>query len=44
LAIVSRIVEDHRGSIRVEENKPMGSRFVVELPVAPEAVSAPAAS
>jgi two-component system, NtrC family, nitrogen regulation sensor histidine kinase NtrY len=44
LAIVSRIVEDHRGSIRVEENKPMGSRFVVELPVAPETVSAPAAS
>ncbi|MFZ3266177.1 MAG: ATP-binding protein [Terriglobales bacterium] len=34
LAIVSRIVEDHNGSIRVEENKPVGSRFVVELPVA----------
>ena len=44
LAIVSRIVEDHHGSIRVEENKPVGSRFVVELPVAPEAVSHPAAS
>jgi two-component system, NtrC family, nitrogen regulation sensor histidine kinase NtrY len=44
LAIVSRIVEDHRGSIRVEENKPVGSRFVIELPVAPETVSAPAAS
>ena len=44
LAIVSRIVEDHRGSIRVEENKPVGSRFVIELPVAVEAVSAPAAS
>jgi two-component system nitrogen regulation sensor histidine kinase NtrY len=34
LAIVSRIVEDHHGSIRVEENRPVGSRFVVELPVA----------
>jgi two-component system nitrogen regulation sensor histidine kinase NtrY len=44
LAIVSRIVEDHHGSIRVEENKPVGSRFVVELPVAAETVSAPAAS
>ena len=44
LAIVSRIVEDHHGSIRVEENKPVGSRFVVELPVATEAVSTPAAS
>ena len=36
LAIVSRIVEDHHGSIRVEENSPMGTRFIVELPVAPE--------
>jgi two-component system, NtrC family, nitrogen regulation sensor histidine kinase NtrY len=42
LAIVSRIVEDHRGSIRVEENKPVGSRFVVELPVVVETVGAPA--
>ncbi len=36
LAIVSRIVEDHHGSIRVEENKPMGTKFIVELPVATE--------
>ncbi len=36
LAIVSRIVEDHRGTIRVEENKPLGARFIVELPVATE--------
>ena len=43
LAIVSRIVEDHRGSIRVEENKPVGSRFVIELPVAMETINAPAA-
>jgi two-component system, NtrC family, nitrogen regulation sensor histidine kinase NtrY len=34
LAIVSRIVEDHHGSIRVEENRPVGSRFIVELPLA----------
>lgn len=33
LAIVSRIVEDHQGSIRVEENHPVGTRFIVELPV-----------
>ena len=44
LAIVSRIVEEHHGSIRVEENKPVGSRFVIELPVTAETVSAPAAS
>jgi two-component system, NtrC family, nitrogen regulation sensor histidine kinase NtrY len=36
LAIVSRIVEDHHGSIRVEENHPIGTRFIVELPVVPE--------
>lgn len=34
LAIVSRIVEDHHGSIRVEENRPVGARFIVEIPVA----------
>jgi len=34
LAIVSRIIEDHHGSIRVEENSPVGARFIVELPVA----------
>jgi len=34
LAIVNRIIEDHHGSIRVEENSPIGTRFIVELPVA----------
>ncbi len=42
LAIVSRIVEEHRGSIRVEENTPVGARFVIELPVAAEGVAASA--
>ncbi|MCH6561025.1 MAG: HAMP domain-containing protein [Myxococcales bacterium] len=32
LAIVSRIVSDHSGYIRVRENKPRGSRFIIELP------------
>jgi two-component system nitrogen regulation sensor histidine kinase NtrY len=32
LAIVSRIVQEHHGTIRVEENVPKGARFVVELP------------
>ena len=40
LAIVSRIVEDHHGSIRVEENSPVGTRFIVELPLAPEMAAA----
>ena len=33
LAIVSRIVEEHHGTVRVEENQPLGARFIVELPV-----------
>ena len=37
LAIVSRVIEEHHGSIRVEENQPVGARFIVELPVVPEA-------
>jgi two-component system, NtrC family, nitrogen regulation sensor histidine kinase NtrY len=41
LAIVNRIIEDHRGSIRVEENRPVGTKFVVELPVASENIAAP---
>ena len=33
LAIVNRIVTEHHGSIRAEENLPTGSKFVIELPV-----------
>ncbi len=36
LAIVSRVIEEHHGSIRVEENQPVGARFIVELPVVPD--------
>ncbi len=32
LAIVSRIVQEHLGTIRVEDNAPRGARFVVDLP------------
>jgi signal transduction histidine kinase len=35
-------VEEHHGSIRVEENRPVGARFVIELPIALDAVAAPA--
>ena len=44
LAIVSRIVEDHHGSIRVEENRPVGARFTLELPVQPEMAASAAQS
>jgi hypothetical protein len=40
LAIVRRIVEDHRGSVRVEENLPVGAKFIVELPLAAETAAA----
>ena len=33
LAIVSRIVQEHHGTIRVEDSPPRGVRFVVELPI-----------
>ena len=32
LTIVSQIVEDHRGYIRVRPNDPQGTRFTIELP------------
>jgi PAS domain S-box-containing protein len=34
LAIAARIVAEHGGSIHVEDNSPVGSRFLIELPVA----------
>ncbi len=44
LAIVSRIVSEHKGTIRVEENRPLGTKFIIELPVehAPAVVASPA--
>jgi two-component system nitrogen regulation sensor histidine kinase NtrY len=32
LAIVNRIITDHHGGIRVEDNEPQGARFVIDLP------------
>src|ERR1700730_7725229 len=40
LAIAARIVAEHGGNIRVEDNFPVGSRFVIELPVAEPAPAA----
>ncbi len=39
LAIAARIVAEHGGTIHVEDNQPVGSRFLIELP-ATEAVPA----
>src|SRR6266478_3643768 len=40
LAIAARIVAEHGGSIHVEDNFPVGSRFLVELPIAEPAAAA----
>jgi two-component system nitrogen regulation sensor histidine kinase NtrY len=33
LAIVSAIVTDHHGFVRVADNQPRGSRFILEFPI-----------
>jgi two-component system nitrogen regulation sensor histidine kinase NtrY len=33
LAIVNTVITDHNGFIRVQDNKPVGTRFIIELPV-----------
>jgi PAS domain S-box-containing protein len=35
LAIAGRIVSEHHGTIRVEDNQPFGTRFVIRLPALP---------
>jgi len=43
LAIVSHILSEHGGRIRVEDNRPSGTRFFVEVPVGiPDAIPAEA--
>ena len=37
LSIVGTIVADHRGYIRVRQNQPRGTRFIIELPAAAQA-------
>jgi signal transduction histidine kinase len=43
LAIVSHIIKDHHGFVRIEDNVPVGARFIVELNAFPifEASSSP---
>lgn len=40
LAIVSTIVSDHHGYIRVKDNSPQGTKFIVELPVSENSIPA----
>jgi two-component system, NtrC family, nitrogen regulation sensor histidine kinase NtrY len=41
LAIAARIVAEHGGGLRVEDNYPVGSRFILELPSAEVLAAAP---
>ncbi|MDZ7637478.1 MAG: ATP-binding protein [Bryobacterales bacterium] len=41
LAIVNHILEEHRATIRVEDNQPVGTRFVIDLPAIPEESQGP---
>ena len=43
LAIASKIIQEHSGAIRAEQNTPTGARFIIELPLA-DAKSAPEAA
>ena len=42
LAIVQRVVVEHHGSIRAEDNPGGGARFIIEIPAALSAAQAPA--
>ncbi len=37
LAIAAKIIQDHQGAVRAEQNYPLGARFIVELPLAAHA-------
>jgi len=39
LAIAARVAAEHHGSIRVEDNSPVGSRFILRLPAAEVAIA-----
>ena len=42
LAIAARVIAEHNGTIRAEDNSPVGSRFVICLPTVDVAAAAPA--
>jgi two-component system, NtrC family, nitrogen regulation sensor histidine kinase NtrY len=42
LAIASRIIAEHNGTIRVEDNTPVGARFLIRFPAAEVGISTPA--
>ena len=33
LAIVSQVINEHNGVIRIEDNKPIGTKFIIQVPI-----------
>ncbi len=44
LAIAAKIIQEHHGAIRAENNSPTGARFIIELPFAEQTASGPSAA
>jgi len=44
LVIADRIVAEHHGAIRVEDNQPQGARFIIRLPASDALAAAPPAA
>lgn len=42
LSIAAKVIQEHQGTIRVEENSPAGARFIVEIPLADIGAGSPA--
>ncbi len=38
LTIVSTIIADHKGMLRVQDNQPKGAKFIIELPAQKNAI------
>ena len=44
LAIAAKIIQEHHGAIRAENNSPTGARFIIELPFAEQTALGPSAA
>ena len=33
LAVVNQIINEHKGTIQVEDNQPLGAKFIIQIPI-----------
>ena len=33
LAVVNQIISEHKGTIQVEDNQPLGAKFIIQIPI-----------